>query len=113
MKKLLAVVAVLCLLVPTLALAEGNLSVKAIVTSIDLKTKTLSFKRLNFDGVWEQKVATWNEKTKWADETAGPGKSKPATVALAKTLKEGSKVWLMVTDDVLTSVTALAPTTEF
>lgn len=111
MRKLLVGVAVLCLLAPTLALGVtmGSTMTPALVVSVDLKARSMTFKFTISDRT-NVRTATWNEKTKWIDETAGENRSKPATVDLVKSLKEGSKVYVKVEDGVFTEVTAMSPT---
>lgn len=108
MRKLLVGVAVLCLLVPAIARSD-EYEMQATVVSVDVKTRSMTIKNMAF-GEWQpERVATWNEKTKWKDETGGKGKSKSATADLATRLKSGSKVYVIAYNGVLTEVRALAP----
>lgn len=83
---------------------------KALVVSVDVKAESMTVKFKSFDEAKEL-VVTWNAKTKLKDKTGGPDKSKPATAGLARTLRVGSKAFIDATDQVLTEVRVLAPTT--
>ncbi len=112
MRKLLVGVAVLCLLVPAVAFGWNSHHMSnALVVSVDVQARSMTVKFKSFDKPTER-VVTWNEKTEWKDESGGPEKSRPATAAIAKTLKSGSRVFIDAKDWVLEEVRVLAPTAK-
>lgn len=109
MRKLLIGVAVLCLLVPALALAYSRSQVRATVVSVDLKNHEITFKYTINEKPSEDK-AGWDEKTKWLDERSG--EQKDGTESLAKDLKAGSKIYVHVQDGYLEVVLLMNPKEE-
>jgi hypothetical protein len=108
MRKLLVGVAVLCLLVPVLALAGGSFMARAFVVSIDTKAKSMTIKHKVKDE-WKETALSWDGKTQWIDEGSEMDGKKAPTEPLSTRLKSGAKVLIKCENGLLTMVVALVP----
>jgi hypothetical protein len=99
MSKLTIIAAAAALLLASFgADAEVEKTRRAYVVSVDAKAKSVKFRCKENKG-WTETTATWDDKTEWKDGTAGFGKDKPATPALAGQLKKDSKIFIDFNDD--------------
>ena len=78
--------------------AEVEKTRRAYVLSVDAKARTMKV-RFKEKAGWEETTATWDDKTEWKDGTAGFGKVKAATPALAGQLVKDSRVFIGLNDD--------------
>lgn len=104
MKRFLVGLAMLCLLVPTLAFASETYGGSATVVSVNLKAQSITFL---WDSNWhspKQQTAKWNEKTKWVDGTEGFANRKAVSADLVKSFKKGAPIYVDLEDGLFVNV---------
>ncbi len=110
MRKALVATALFCLLVAAIAPAQEETRTEATVTveSIDHAAKSMAWVHTIMDTAFPGS-GKWNAKTRWVDASQGWDKEKPATEALASSIKVGARIYVEERNRVLEVVKLVPP----
>ena len=98
--KYLAALLALALVASNTAWAEVDKSFRAYVVSVDTAADsiTLKFAKDDKGTAWQELTAKWDDRSRWENGEKNEYKPEAATAALARSLKEGTKVYVNVID---------------
>lgn len=110
MRKAVFVTALAWLLVASIAPGQEETRTEATVTveSIDHAAKSMAWVHTVMDTAYPGH-GTWNSKTQWIDASQGWDQEKPATEALASSIKAGMRVYVEERNRVLEIVKLVPP----